>query len=102
VKRAIFVALVGFMVLVAARPGAAQQISGRGFTGLVCLLGVSGDGTYSANPQGKFTVHVSGDTGSSATVTITHGESGSTHGVSYVDVDGNGVLNCGDVIVNVT
>ena len=101
-KRAIFVALVGFMVLVAVRPGAAQQISGRGFTGLVCLVGVNGDGTYSADPQGQFTVQVSGDNGNRATVTITHGASGSTHTVSYVDVDGNGVLNCGDVVVTVT
>jgi hypothetical protein len=102
VKRAIFVALVGFVMLVAVRPGEAQQIPGRGFTGLVCLAGVDGDGTYAVDPAGQFTLEVAGDTGSSATVTITHGQTGSTHVVSYIDAVENGRLNCGDVIVTVT
>lgn len=101
-KRAIFVALVGFVMLVAVRPGEAQQIPGRGFTGLVCLAGVDGDGTYAVDPAGQFTLEVAGDTGSSATVTITHGQTGSTHVVSYIDAVENGRLNCGDVIVTVT
>jgi hypothetical protein len=42
------------------------------------------------------------DTGSTATVTIVHGASSSTHLVAYQDANLTGQLDCGDIIASVT
>jgi hypothetical protein len=101
VKRAILVAFGGFLTLGWASPGAAQ-IPAQGLSALVCLAGVHGNGTYVIGPSGKLVVEVSGDSGSSATVKITHGGDDSTHALVYEDVNQNGVLDCGDRIQSVT
>jgi hypothetical protein len=100
VKRAMFVAVGGFVMLVWASPGAAQIPAG-GLTALVCLAGVHGDGTYEVGPSGQLVLDVSGDSGSSATVEITHGGDGSIHVLTYSD-NGDGMLDCGDRILTVT
>jgi hypothetical protein len=101
VKLAMFVAVGGFLMLVLASPGAAQ-IPARGLSALVCLAGVQGNGTYEVGPAEKLVVEVSGDTGSSATVHIIHGEDDSTHVLTYSDDNDNDVLDCGDRILTVT
>ena len=100
-KRAMLVAVGGGLMLVFASPGSAQ-IPARGLTALVCLAGVSGNGTYSVGPSGKLIIVVSGDNGSSATVHVTHGGDDSTHVVTYDDANGTGELDCGDVIATVS
>jgi hypothetical protein len=82
-------------------PSFAQQVPGIGLSELLCVLGVEGDGTYTA-AQGEISVTIENDTGSSADVTITHGTSSSTHVVTYLDDDGDGMLGCGDTIIGVT
>ena len=99
-KRAMFVAVGGFLMLVLASPGEAQ-IPAQGLSALVCLAGVAGNGTYGVDPAGKLVVEVSGDDGNSATVHIIHGGDDSTHDLTYAD-DGDGVLDCGDRILTVT
>jgi hypothetical protein len=98
-KRALFIAIGGFLMLVWASPGAAQ-IPAQGLSALVCLAGVQGEGTYPVSP--RLVVVVSGDDGASATVTITHGEDGSIHEIDYLDTDSSGDLNCGDRITGVS
>ena len=100
-KGAIVMAFGGLLMLVWASPGAAQ-IPAQGLSALVCLAGVQGNGTYVIGPSGKLVLEVSGDTGSSATVEVTHGGDDSTHVLSYVDVNENGMLDCGDRILSVT
>ena len=100
-KRAIFVALTGFLTLVYASPGAAQ-IPARGLTALVCLAGITGEGTYEVGPSGRLVVEVSNDTGSSATVHVIHGDDDSTHELTYDDANETGELDCGDVLETVS
>jgi len=87
------------LVLPSSRPSYAQTISGQGFSELVCILGVGGNGIYG---RGELIVTVEDDTGSTATVTIQHGETSSTHTVTYEDTDVDGVLDCGDIILSVS
>lgn len=99
--RAILV-IVGFAILGFVRPGAAQQIPGGGFSGLLCLAGIDGDGTYAVDPAGQVTIEVSGDNGSSATFAIKHGQDGSTHSVTYDDRNNSGTIDCGDRVLSVS
>jgi hypothetical protein len=100
-KRAMLVAVCGFWMLVFANPGEAQ-IPARGLSALICLAGVNGNDTYEVGPSGKLVIVVSGDSGSTATVTITHGADGSSHVLTYSDEDESGTLNCGDIIASVS
>jgi hypothetical protein len=99
--RSIFI-IVGLAVLVLARPGVAQQVPGGGFSGLLCLAGIDGNGTYPVDPAGQVTIEVSGDDGSSATFAIMHGQDGSTHFVTYDDRNDNGRIDCGDRVLSVS
>ena len=105
-RRAIFVALTGFLLLVCVSSSEAQ-IPARGLSVLVCLAGVEGDGIYEIGPSGKLVIEVSNDEVSddpagTATVHITHGGDDSTHDLTYVDANENGFLDCGDLIQTVT
>ena len=100
-KRAILVAVGGFLMLALARPGAAQ-IPARGLSSLVCLAGISGNGTYQVGPGDALVIEVSGDNGSSATLHIIHGGDDSTHVVTYSDSYTDGKLDCGDLILTVS
>jgi hypothetical protein len=88
-------------------PSFAQDIPGTGFSDLVCVLGVHGSGTFTIG-HGEFVVTVE-DNGISepddigtATVTIQHGTSSSTHLLTYEDTNEDGELDCGDAIISVT
>ena len=100
-KRAMFVAVGGFLTLVLASPGEAQ-IPARGLSALICLAGVDGNDTYQVGPSGQLVVVVSGDNGSSAKVEITHGGDGSAHLLTYSDEDHSNTLTCGDAIQSVS
>jgi hypothetical protein len=104
-KRAVFVALTGFLLLVSASSSEAQ-IPARGLSVLICLAGVEGNGTYEIGPSEQLVIVVSDDAVSNdlgaATVNITHGGDGSTHDLTYLDANQNGVLDCGDLIQTVT
>lgn len=108
-KRAMLVAVGGFLMLAVAKPVPAQ-IPARGLSALICLAGV-GEGetdTYFVGPSGQLVLEVAdngadGNTGvGSATITITHGGDGSTHELTYSDTDESGSLNCGDLILAVS
>ena len=102
-KTWILMAAVGGLVLVPVNRTFAQQVPGTGISTLVCKLDVHGNGTYSIG-NGQLSVTVSGDTVSdglgTATVTVQHGQTGSTHTLSYED-EGSGELDCGDVVLGV-
>jgi hypothetical protein len=100
-KRAMLVAVGGFLMLAFASPGEAQ-IPARGLSALICLAGVNGNDTYQVGPSGQLVIVVSGDNGATATVSITHGADGSSHLLTYSDEDGSGTLNCGDIIASVS
>jgi hypothetical protein len=105
-KRAVFVAISGFLVLVWASPGEAQ-IPARGLSALVCLAGIGTqeDGVYEVS--GQLTVVVSGDSvdndgNGSATIHVIHGGDDSTHVVTYLDLNNTEQLDCGDLIQTVS
>jgi hypothetical protein len=80
-------------------PTNAQTIPGTGISQLVCVLGVDGPGTYG---RGELVVTVLSDGGGTAVVRVQHGQTSSTHTVTYEDNDGDGFLNCGDTVTSVT
>jgi hypothetical protein len=106
-KRAVVLVAVGLFGFGAIGPTFAQQVPGRGFSALLCLVQQVG---LPGNAQ--ISVTIDSDSGTdnegngTAIVTITHGapqsDSGSTHTVLYHDEDGSGQLNCGDTILSVS
>jgi hypothetical protein len=99
-KRSIIV--ITFAVLAIAQVGSSQQISGRGFSVLLCVAEQAGD-------AGNNQVSISTDSETppneagigQAVITITHGQSQSTHTVTYQDSNETGGLDCGDEILSV-
>jgi len=100
----IIVGVLGLLVLIGS--GVAQQVPGQGFSALLCELGVTGSGTFVIG-NGQVVVSIV-DNGASpggigtATVTIEHGKSGSTHTLTYQDTNDDGMLDCGDTVLSVT
>ena len=99
-KRSIIV--ITFAVLAIAQVGSSQQISGRGFSVLLCVAERAGD---AGNNQVSIsidsdTLPVVGGIGE-AVITVTHGQSQSTHTATYQDSNETGGLDCGDEILSV-
>ncbi len=103
-KRWIVVVTFGLLAITVIGPSFAQQVPGKGFSALLCLAEHAGSGPGNA----QVSVTIQSDTGPNAegtgqaVVTITHGTTGSTHTVIYVDTNGSGHLDCGDIIISVT
>src|SRR4030095_11951580 len=99
-KRSIIVITLALMAI--AQVGSSQQISGRGFSVLLCVAEQAGD---AGNNQ--VSISIDSDTGpieagvGQAVITITHGQSQSTHTATYQDSNETGVLDCGDEILSV-
>jgi hypothetical protein len=100
-KRSIIVITLALMAI--AQVGSSQQISGRGFSVLLCVAEQAGD---AGNNQ--VSISIDSDTGASeetgvgqAVITITHGQSQSTHTATYQDSNESGFLDCGDEILSV-
>jgi hypothetical protein len=98
--------VAGLGMLLLTGSGSAQSVPGQGFSELICQLGVAGSGTFVIG-NGQIVVSIvdsgasPGGTGT-ATVTIQHGKSGSTHTLTYQDTSGDGMLDCGDTVVSFT
>src|SRR5918995_863199 len=98
-KRAVVLVAIGLFGFGAIGPTFAQQVPGRGFRALLCLVQQVG---LPGNAQ--ISVTIDSDSGpdnegnGTAVVTITHGApqsgSGSTHTVLYHDTHGIGQLDC--------
>jgi hypothetical protein len=103
-RRSFIVGVFGCLTIALAPSSLAQELPAQGFTALVCQLGVSGSGTFEIG-NGHFTVTIvdngadSSGTGT-ASAAITHGQTGSSHELTYED-NGSGVLDCGDLVVSV-
>jgi hypothetical protein len=99
------IALLGFGAI--EKPTFAQQVPGRGFSALLCLVqqvGLPGNAQVSVTIDRDSGADAEGN--GTAVVTITHGApqsgSGSTHTVLYEDTNGSGQLDCGDSIQSVS
>ena len=96
----------GLGMLILTGSGSAQSVPGQGFSDLICELGDAGSGTFVIG-NGQIVVTIV-DNGAppggigTATVTIQHGKSGSTHTLTYQDTNGDGMLDCGDTVLSVT
>jgi hypothetical protein len=79
----------------------AQQIPGNGFSVLLCKLPSGGCVGELCVTIVSDTVDESNDIGE-AVVKITHGTTSSTHTVTYEDLNEDGILDCGDMIISVS
>ena len=99
-KRWIIVMMFGLVAI--AQVGSSQEIPGRGFSVLLCVAEQAGS---AGNNQ--VSISIDSDTGPNAdgigqaVITITHGESESTHLATYEDSNDSGTLDCGDAILSV-
>jgi hypothetical protein len=100
-KRSIIV--ITFALIAMAQVGSSQQpIPGRGFSVLLCVAEQAGD---AGNNQ--VNISIDSDTGPNeagvgqAVITISHGQSQSTHIATYQDSNESGGLDCGDAILTV-
>ena len=94
--------IVALLTVSLAAPSHAQQVPGRGFSTLVCALGVSGSGVFELG-NGNIVVTIT-DNGvldglGSAGISIQHGNSGSDHLISYQDANETSQLDCGDIVL---
>jgi hypothetical protein len=98
--------VLGLLAISLVGSGLAQQVPGQGFSNLVCQAGVNGSGTFELG-NGQIMVVIDdgpttpGGTGT-ATVTIQHGKSGSTHTLTYEDTNSDGQLDCGDTVLSIS
>ena len=106
-RRSIVVAAFALATIVSVTSSVAQQIPARGFTAILCQLGVNGSGTYCAPGGTQFCVDVQDQAAGenaggtrTASVTVHHGQTSSDHVVTYTD-DGSGSLDCGDIVLSV-
>jgi hypothetical protein len=101
-KRSIIAAVFGLLASATAGSSVAQEIPAVGFTALVCRLGVSGTGHYCApGGQNQLCLDVNDANNGTAVVEVHHGQTFSTHTVTYRDENHDDMLDCGDTIVSV-
>lgn len=106
-KRAVILVAVVLFGFGTIGPTFAQQVPGRGFSALLCLVQQVG-----LPDDAQISVTIASDSGpdtqgnGTAVVIIIHGApqsgSGSTHTVFYHDTNGTGQLDCGDAILSVS
>ncbi len=97
--------VLGLLAISLVGSGLAQQVPGQGFSRLVCQANIVGSGTFTlGNGQIVVTVDDNGvtDGTGTATVTIQHGRSGSTHTLTYQDTNNDGQLDCGDTVLGIS
>ena len=99
-RRTIRAIVFGLLAFATVGSSVAQEIPAVGFSALVCRLGVAGSGHYCAPGNSQLCLDVTDGAGT-AVVTVHHGQTSSTHTVTYVD-NGDGELDCGDTITSVS